>query len=154
MKKRFISTGFVATSGITVGILGLFGAAGVASATPDVVGLTVGEAMNAIQDEGGWAKVAVTVGDRRSSMGECLVIGVTRAPFVRDVGGSFEHTDSEYHLTINCNRGVATSKVPGNSAAGPAGKAFQAKVDEAQEAADAEQNEEEELSEAGEVPES
>ena len=66
------------------GALGLFGA-GIASAAPDVVGMTYGDAVSAIEDGGGTAKIAVTVGDRQDAMGDCLVTNATDAPFVRDM---------------------------------------------------------------------
>ncbi len=69
-----------------MGALGLFGA-GIASAAPDVVGMTYGDAVSAIEEEGGTAKIAVTVGDRQDAMGDCLVTNATDAPFVRDLDG-------------------------------------------------------------------
>ena len=131
-----------------MGALGLFGA-GVAAAAPDVVGMTYGDAVSTIEDGGGTAKIAVTVGDRQDAMGDCLVTGASDAPFVRDVGGEFGHADSEVLLTLNCNRGAATATTPGASAASPEGRDFQAK---AEEAAAAQQNEQDELAQAGAVP--
>jgi hypothetical protein len=144
VKKIIISAG-VGAAGVA---LGLFGA-GVASAAPDVVGMTYGDAVSAIDEDGGTAKIAVTVGDRQDAMGDCLVTNATDAPFVRDSEGSFGHADSEVLLTLNCNRGAATATTPGSSAASPAGRDFTAK---AEEAAAAQQSEEGELAEAGEVP--
>jgi len=120
-----------------------------ASAAPDVVGMTYGDAVSAVEDDGGTAKIAVTVGDRQDAMGDCLVTNATDAPFVRDSDGSFGHADSEVLLTLNCNRGAATAGVPGASAASPEGRAFTAK---AEEAAAAQQSEEGELTDAGAVP--
>ena len=73
----------MAPQGLRSGALGLFGA-GIASAAPDVVGMTYGDAVSAIEDGGGTAKIAVTVGDRQDAMGDCLVTNATDAPFVRD----------------------------------------------------------------------
>ena len=64
----------------------LFGG-GIASATTDVVGMTYGDAVSKIEDGGGTAKIAVTVGDRQAAMGDCLVTAATDAPFVRDDAG-------------------------------------------------------------------
>jgi hypothetical protein len=144
VKKIIISAG-IGAAGVA---LGLFGA-GVASAAPDVVGMTYGDAVSAVEEDGGTAKIAVTVGDRQDAMGDCLVTNATDAPFVRDSGGEFGHADSEVLLTLNCNRGAATAGVPGSSAASPDGRAFTAK---AEEAAAAQQSEAGELAQAGETP--
>ena len=148
MKKNIISAGTVGAAGVAIGALGLFGA-GTAAAAEDVVGMTYGDAVSAIEEGGGTAKIAVTVGDRQDAMGDCLVTNATDAPFVRDSGGEFGHADSEVLLTLNCNRGAATGTVPGASAASPAGRDFTAK---AEEAAAAQQSEEGELAAAGETP--
>jgi hypothetical protein len=147
VKKIIISAGVGAT-GLAIGALGLSGA-GIASAAPDVVGMTYGDAVSKIEEGGGTAKIAVTVGDRQDAMGDCLVTNATDAPFVRDLVGSFGHADSEVLLTLNCNRGAATATTPGASAASPEGRAFTAK---AEEAAAAQQSEQEELAQAGETP--
>jgi hypothetical protein len=144
LKKIIVSAG-IGAAGVA---LGLFGA-GIASAAPDVVGMTYGDAVSQIEDGGGTAKIAVTVGDRQDAMGDCLVTNATDAPFVRDSGGEFGHADGEVLLALNCNRGVATGGVPGASAASPEGRAFQAK---AEEAAAAQQNEQDELAAAGATP--
>ena len=145
-----ISAGTVGAAGVAMGALGLLGA-GIASAAPDVVGMTYGDAVSAIEEGGGTAKIAVTVGDRQDAMGDCLVTNATDAPFVRDIDGAgeFGHADGEVLLALNCNRGAATAGVPGASAASPEGRAFTAK---AEEAAAAQQSEEGELAEAGETP--
>ena len=148
MKKIIISAGTVGAAGVAIGALGLFGA-GVASAAPDVVGMTYGDAVSQIEDGGGTAKIAVTVGDRQDAMGDCLVTNATDAPFVRDVDGSFGHADSEVLLTLNCDRGAATATTPGASMGSPEGRAFQAK---AEEQAKQQQSEQAQLAEAGATP--
>ena len=147
LKKIIVSASTIGATGVAMGVLGLFGA-GVASAAPDVVGMTYGDAVSAIEEDGGTSKIAVTVGDRQDAMGDCLVTNATDAPFVRDSAGEFGHADGEVLLTLNCNRGAATAGVPGASAASPEGRAFTAK---AEEAAAAQQSEEAELAEAGET---
>ena len=82
MKKNIISAGTVGAAGVAMGALGLFGA-GIASAAPDVVGMTYGDAVSAIEEDGGTSKIAVTVGDRQDAMGDCLVTNATDAPFAR-----------------------------------------------------------------------
>ncbi|GFG54250.1 hypothetical protein MAGR_56910 [Mycolicibacterium agri] len=148
MKKMIVSASTVGAAGVAIGALGLFGA-GIASAAPDVVGMTYGDAVSEIEDGGGTAKIAVTVGDRQDAMGDCLVTNATDAPFVRDSEGEFGHADSEVLLTLNCNRGAATATTPGASLGSPAGRDFQAKAEAAAEAA---QNEQDELTQAGELP--
>jgi hypothetical protein len=148
VKKIIISAGTVGAAGVAMGALGLLGA-GIASAAPDVVGMTYGDAVSAIEEDGGTAKIAVTVGDRQDAMGDCLITNATDAPFVRDSEGEFGHADGEVLLTLNCNRGAATAGTPGASAASPAGRDFTAKAEEAAAAA---QSEEAELAEAGETP--
>lgn len=148
LKKIIVSAGTVGAAGVAIGALGLFGA-GIASAAPDVVGMTYGDAVSEIEDGGGTSKIAVTVGDRQDAMGDCLVTNATDAPFMRDVGGEFGHADGEVLLTLNCNRGAATATTPGSSLASPAGREFQAKAEEAAAAA---QNEQDELAMAGETP--
>ena len=71
--------------------------------------MTYGDAVSAIEEDGGTAKIAVTVGDRQDAMGDCLVTNATDAPFVRDSEGEFGHADGEVLLTLNCNRGAATA---------------------------------------------
>jgi hypothetical protein len=148
VKKMIVSASTVGAAGVAIGALGLFGA-GIASAAPDVVGMTYGDAVSEIEDGGGTAKIAVTVGDRQDAMGDCLVTNATDAPFVRDSEGEFGHADSEVLLTLNCNRGAATATTPGASLGSPAGRDFQAKAEAAAEAA---QNEQDELTQAGELP--
>ena len=64
--------------------LGLFGA-GIASAAPDVDGMTYEDAVSAIEEDGGIPKIAVTVGDRQDAMGACLVTRAVDASFVRPI---------------------------------------------------------------------
>ena len=145
MKKIIISASTIGA----MGALGLFGA-GIASAAPDVVGMTYGDAVSAIEEEGSTAKIAVTVGDHQDAMGDCLVTNATDAPFLRDVGdGSFGHADSEVMLTLNCNRGAATATTPGASMVSPVGREFQAAAEEQAAPAQAEKDE---LAAAGETP--
>lgn len=150
LKSTVISTLVAGGACSAICALGFLGS-GIASAAPDVVGMTHSEAVSAIEEWGGTAKVAVTVGSRQDAMIECLVSGATEAPFVRvGGGGDFSHAESEVLLTLNCNRGVANASVPGASAASPAGKAFQEKVDALNEA-EAQQTSEDELSGASEA---
>src|SRR5690349_10868417 len=130
--QRIITVTTVGAAAVAVGLLGMF-CAGVASANgaPDVVGMTYTDAVSKIEDGGGTAKISVTVGDRQDSMGDCLVTGATKAPFVEDSDGAFEHVDNVVLLSLNCDRGVATATTPGASLGSPEGRAFQAKAQKA-----------------------
>ncbi|CRZ18811.1 hypothetical protein [Mycolicibacterium neworleansense] len=120
--------------------VGLSGA-GVAAAAPDVVGETYGDASSAIEDEGGTAKVAVTVGGKLSQ-DDCVVTHAWDAPFVRDAGDEYTHAEDEVMLSLNCDGGYASATHPGASVASPAGREAKKAADEAAAA------EEEELAEA------
>jgi hypothetical protein len=132
VKGIIISASTVGVAGLAVGVLGLSGM-GTASATsaPDVVGMTYTDAVSKIQDGGGTAKVTVTVGDRQSAMGDCLVTSATEAPFTEVSNGAFQHVDNVVLLSLNCNRGVASATTPGASLGSPEGRAFQAKAEQA-----------------------
>ncbi len=140
--------GSVAAAAAACGALGLFGA-GVASAAPDVEGMTYEDAVAAIEEDGGIPKIAVTFGDRQDAMGACLVTRVTDGSFVRPIEDDvyFGPDEGDVLLTLNCNRGVANATTPGASAASASGREFQAKAEEAAAAAE---SEEAELAEAGE----
>ncbi len=144
MKKIIVSAG-IGAAGVA---LALFGA-GVASAAPDVVGMTYGDAVSEIEQGGGSAKISVTVGDRQDAMGDCLVTNAVDAPFTRYNDGEAAHADGEVLLALNCNRGAATATTPGSSLASSDGRAFQAKAEEAAQAA---QDEQDQLAMAGETP--
>ena len=134
MKKIIISASTVGAAGVAVGVLGLFGvgnASAKTSAPPDVVGMTYSDAVSKIEGGGGTAKITVTVGDRQSSMGDCLVTSATNAPFMEVSNGAFQHVDSVVLLSLNCDRGVASATTPGASLGSPEGRAFQAKAEKA-----------------------
>ncbi|MGV9799565.1 hypothetical protein ACWDTP_16070 [Mycobacterium sp. NPDC003449] len=109
--------------------LGLFGA-GVAVAAPDVVGETYADASEAIEEDGGSPKVAVTVGSKLSQ-DDCVVTNAWDAPFVRDAGDEYTHSEDEVMLSLNCDGDHATATGPGASVASPAGREAKAAADEA-----------------------
>jgi hypothetical protein len=124
----------VGAAGTAVGAAGLLGGVSIASANtsaPDVVGMTYNDAVSKIEGGGGTAKISVTVGDRQSSMGDCLVTSATEAPFTEVSNGAFQHVDNVVLLALNCNRGVATATTPGASLGSPDGRAFQNKAEQA-----------------------
>jgi hypothetical protein len=139
-----------AVGAAAMGVFGLFGA-GVASAVPDVEGMTYEDAVAAIEDDGGIPRIAVTVGDRQDAMGACLVTRATEGSFYRPIPDDvyFGGDEGEVLLTLNCNRGAATATTPGASMASVAGREFHARAEEQAAAA---QSEEAELAEAGELP--
>jgi hypothetical protein len=104
--------------------------AGVAAAAPDIVGQKYSDAVSAIEDDGGTAVVAVRTGDKLSN-DDCIVTNAWDAPFMRDVGDSFAHADSEVMVSLNCAGGHATATNPGASLASPMGRESKAAADEA-----------------------
>ncbi|OBB12198.1 hypothetical protein A5761_22725 [Mycolicibacterium setense] len=135
--KNLVISGVGAVGFIVVSLFG----AGVATAAPDVVGETFGDASSAIEDDGGTAKVAVTVGSKLSQ-DDCVVTHAWDAPFVRDAGDEYTHAEDEVMLSLNCDGGYASATHPGASLASPAGREAKKAADEAAAA------EEEELAEA------
>lgn len=126
MRKLVISGASVT---VVFGAAGLFGA-GVAAAAPDVVGQTYSDASSAIEDGGGSAKIAVTVGSKLSK-DECVVTHAWDAPFVRDSGDEYTHAEDEVMLSLNCDGGYASSTQSGASVASPAGREAKEAADEA-----------------------
>ncbi|MDV3130359.1 hypothetical protein M1247_36040 [Mycobacterium sp. 21AC1] len=125
-----------------VGVAGVFAAAlipgaGIAAAAPDVVGQTYSDAATAIEDDGGTPKVAVTVGSKLSQ-DDCVVTNAWDAPFMRDDGGEFTHSDSEVMVALNCDGDHATATSPGASVGSPAGREAKAAADEAENAEEGE----------------
>lgn len=138
MKKLIVfAGGAIVTASASMALFG----AGTAAAAPDVVGETYADATEAIEDDGGSAKVAVSVGGTLGQ-DDCIVTNAWDAPFLRGVGDGFEHAEDEVMLALNCAGGYATATTPGASLASPAGREAKAAADEAAAA------EEEELEEA------
>jgi hypothetical protein len=103
---------------------GLWGA-GIASASPDVVGDTYGDATKAIQDDGGKPVIATRVGDTLGQ-GDCIVTTVANASFLRIDTSD----DNEVLLSLNCAGAYATSTTAGPSLGSPVGREAKAKADE------------------------
>ena len=136
--KKAIIVSVTAGAAGALSLSGVGIAAASTSAPPDVVGMTYSDAVSKIEDGGGTAKIEVTVGDRQSAMGDCLVTSARNAPFMEVSDGAFQHVDSLVLLALNCDRGVATATTPGASLGSPDGRAFQDKAEKA--AAAAKQN--------------
>jgi hypothetical protein len=97
----------------------IFGA-GVASAEPDLTGMTYTDAKSAIQNMGATAQVSARVGDRLSE-GDCLVTGHTRSAVPPQ---GFPGAGSNIvRVALDCNGDVASATNPGYSAASPEGRA-------------------------------
>lgn len=124
MKKYILLAGASAVAGSVA----LFGA-GVAQAVPDVVGQKYSDAVSAIEDGGGSAKIASSIGGALSQ-DDCVVTNAWKAPFVRDGGDSYAHNDGEVMLALNCAGSYATGTHPGPSAASPEGKKAKAAEEE------------------------
>lgn len=106
--------------------------AGAAGAAPDVVGQTYSDAVSAIEDGGGTAHVAVTVGSRLPR-DECIVTSAwTVRPLVPQTSDTyFEYREDVTQVALNCDGDHATETHPGASIASPAGREAKAAEDEA-----------------------
>ncbi|KHO17741.1 hypothetical protein [Mycolicibacterium setense] len=118
----------VSAAGFAFAVMG----AGAAHAAPDVVGQTYSDAVTAIEDGGGTAHVAVTVGSRLPR-DECIV---TNAWTVRQLVPQTSDTYYEYEedvtqVSLNCDGDHATETHPGASIGSPAGREAKAAEDEA-----------------------
>lgn len=118
----------VSAAGFAFAVMG----AGAAYAAPDVVGQTYSDAVTAIEDGGGTAHVAVTVGSRLPR-DECIV---TNAWTVRQLVPQTSDTYYEYEedvtqVSLNCDGDHATETHPGASIGSPAGREAKAAEDEA-----------------------
>lgn len=128
-----IAIGFGSVIGVSAaGFAFAVAGAGAAQAAPDVVGQTYSDAVTAIEDGGGSAHVAVTVGSRLPR-DECIV---TNAWTVRQLVPQtsdtyFEYKEDVTQVALNCDGDHATEEHPGASIASPAGREAKAAEDEA-----------------------
>ncbi|MED5810759.1 hypothetical protein VST63_00180 [Mycolicibacterium sp. 050232] len=118
----------VSAAGFAFAVVG----AGAAQAAPDVVGQTYSDAVTAIEDGGGTAHIAVTVGSRLPR-DECIV---TNAWTVRQLVPQtsdtyFEYKEDVTQVALNCDGDHATETHPGASIGSPAGREAKAAEDEA-----------------------
>src|SRR5258707_1397283 len=93
----------------------------VAGSGPDVSGQKYSDAQSAISGAGMTAVVATAVGDQKA-WPDCVV---TRAQqrTVQPPANSSGSATTQMLVSLNCDAGVASATVPGNSAASPEGKA-------------------------------
>ncbi len=96
--------------------------AGAAHAAPDVVGQTYSDAVTAIEDGGGTAHVAVTVGSRLPR-DECIVTNAwTVRPLVPQTSDTYyEYKEDVTQVALNCDGGHATEDPSGRIAGQPGG---------------------------------
>ncbi|UBV16230.1 hypothetical protein [Mycolicibacterium fortuitum] len=118
----------MSAAGFAFAVLG----SGGAHAAPDVVGQKYSDAVSAIEDGGGTAHVAVSVGSRLPR-DECIV---TNAWTVRQLVPQTSDTYYEYRedvtqVALNCEGDHATETHPGASIASPEGREAKAAEEEA-----------------------
>ncbi|MGB3321206.1 MAG: hypothetical protein WBB05_01180 [Mycolicibacterium fortuitum] len=118
----------MSAAGFAFAVLG----SGVAHAASDVVGQKYSDAVSAIEDGGGTAHVAVSVGSRLPR-DECIV---TNAWTVRQLVPQTSDTYYEYRedvtqVALNCEGDHATETHPGASIASPEGREAKAAEEEA-----------------------
>lgn len=118
----------VSAAGFAFAVMG----AGAAQAAPDVVGQTYSDAVTAIEDGGGTAHVAVTVGSRLPR-DECIVTNAwtVRQLVPQTTDTYFEYKEDVTQVALNCDGDHATETHPGASIASPAGREAKAAEDEA-----------------------
>jgi hypothetical protein len=93
---------------------------GVATATPDVTGMTYSEAQSQIQNSGLTPQVSARVGDRLSE-GDCIVTGVSRSATPAR-GFANGGPSSVVLVALDCNGNVASPGKSGYSAGSPQGR--------------------------------
>lgn len=127
MKTAIIRFGAVASAAsILAFTTALLGAGGAAA---DYVGETYADASDAMDEDGVDAIVATRVGDTLEQ-DDCIVTAAWSAPFLRDAGDEFTHSEDEILVSLNCAGGFATTTKPGASVASPLGREAKAEAEE------------------------
>lgn len=100
-----------------------------AGSNPDVVGQKYSDAQSAISGAGLTPVVSTTVGDQKA-WPDCLVTNTVArtVPAPQNSSGS---ATKQLLVSLNCDDGLASAKMPGFSAASPEGKAAKAASDAA-----------------------
>ena len=117
----FVGAGVLAAAASVLG-------AGIAAATPDVVGQTYNDAKQTIQQTGATAVIATKTGSL-ASLDECIVTNAWNKPQVDNPRGGSDR--QQVMVALNCNAAVATAGSAGNSAASPEGRQALASADNA-----------------------
>ena len=136
MHKYVLGVGAAATAAVAMALFGT------ATAAADYVGETYADASEAMSEDGVDPIVATRTGDKLEQ-DDCIVTAAWTAPFVRDAGDEYVHSEDEMLVSLNCAGGHATATNPGASLASPMGRESKEAADEA---AAAEQEELEEVS--------
>jgi hypothetical protein len=132
MHKYVLGVGAAATAAAA---MALFGTATAAAA--DYVGQTYADASEAMDEAGVDPVVATRIGDKLEE-DDCIVTAAWTAPFVRDGGDEFVHSEDEMLVSLNCAGGYASATNPGASLGSPAGREAKEAADEAAAAEEAE----------------
>jgi hypothetical protein len=109
-------------------LMALFGTA--TAAANDYVGQTYADASEAMDEEGVDPIVATRTGDKLEQ-DDCIVTAAWSAPFVRDGGDEFVHSEDEMLVSLNCAGGYASATNPGASLGSSAGREAKEAADEA-----------------------
>jgi hypothetical protein len=121
-------TGLGVRSAIAAGAFAILGLAGSAVAAADsgvdVTGQKYSDAQSALSGAGITPVVESTVGDQKA-WPDCIVTRAQKRTVAppENSGGS---ATTEMLVSLNCDAGVATADVPGNSLASPEGRAAEA----------------------------
>jgi len=111
--------GFGVGSSALIGVAIMLATAGVAGATPSVVGMTYDKAQQTAKSAGVATDVSTTTGTELAQ-GDCIVVNqVMRAA----VSFGRQYTPGTLLLSLNCNAPLASAGHPGNSAGSPEGQA-------------------------------
>jgi hypothetical protein len=124
MHKYVLGVGAAATAAVAMALFGT------ATAAADYVGETYADASEAMGDDGVDPVIATRTGDKLEQ-DDCIVTAAWTAPFVRDAGDEYVHSEDEMLVSLNCAGGHATATDPGASVASPMGRESKEAADEA-----------------------
>ena len=117
MKKRTIAVAVTAGAGI---LMSMSGALAEAAGAPDVVGQDYSDASGTLSGAGFTPVVSTTFGDRKSRS-DCVVVSQV-ARTVQPPENSSGSPTNQVLVSLNCEAGVASATLPGNSLASPEGR--------------------------------
>jgi hypothetical protein len=115
MQKYVLGVGAAATAAVAMALFGT------ATAAADYVGETYADASEAMGEDGVDPVIATRTGDTLED-DDCIVTAAWTAPFVRDGGDEFVHSEDEMLVSLNCAGGYASATNPRASVASPAGR--------------------------------
>jgi len=117
LKKRNIVAATVAAAGI---LTSMGGAIAAAATPPNVVGQDYSDASGTLTGAGFTPIVSTTFGDRKAR-GDCVVVNQVEQT-VQPPENSGGSATNDVLVSLNCEAGVASATMPGNSLASPAGR--------------------------------